>query len=287
MFKCNEIETNILRCLYPYLSMKLFKPLFIVYIFCFLAVDSIAQNKVKGEIELKSGMILRGEILDVVYDDFVIIRLLNDTTQLEWDKIQSLDVFPQDPLPSKTQIIYSRKLKRPEQPYKAYSSYVTLDMANRFGIGRYFEMNPGLSLGLGYTIDSNFSVGTTVGVDFYWDNFTNIYPLGLEGTYRFNTKGFTPLLKLRAGYGVAQNRPSWWWNEVIEVEGGYFISPSIGLAGKRRDHSGWYINLNSMFTQTTERGFSRVWNGQDWIETPISRERIINRTGFVIGMYID
>lgn len=267
--------------------MNLLKQSLVLLIFCLIASNSLAQTKVQGEVVLKSGITIKGEMLDVSYGDYVIICLLNDTTELEWNEIQKLDILPPTPEAPQTQVVYSRRIKRLEQPYRAQSSYVTLDMANRFGIGRYFEMNPGLSIGLGYNVDSNFSVGTTVGVDFYWDNSTNIYPLGLEATYRFNAKGFTPLLKLRGGYGMAQNRPSSWWNEVIDVEGGLFISPSIGISGKRREHTGWYLNLNSMFIQTTETGFSRVWNGQDWIETPISRQRIINRTGFVIGLYID
>lgn len=284
MFKYNETAKRKVTVSMSFFELVMdLKALILLSAFILLGTYSSAQVQ-EGAVKLKSGIVLKGEIVDLAYNDFVRIVLLKDTAFIDWEEIAEVDL--RKVVPESVQYIGGRRHKRAPQPYTMGKTYFTLDMANRFGYSPWLVLNPGFSLGVGHNLTENLAVGGTAGVDFYWSNLANLYPLGVEGTYRFQKEGFTPFVKLRAGIALVENRPRWWGNE-ITVEQGPFLGPSIGIANKKREHAGWHLSLSTMITEVRETGTNTVFDGQQWINVPFSRTRNMLRTGIVFGLYLE
>lgn len=262
-----------------------------------------AQMSQSAELTYKSGTKVKCQVIKLVPEESVTIVLLKDTLVVPWERLESIDlnestnevVTPQSVAPKpvspgyvigNTQQYYTGMRIRKDVAYSAKSLYFMGGLTLRGAVSPWFVLNPGTSMSLGYNINSKLGVGATIASDVYWNTDASLYPLGVEGVYRINDKGFSTQFSLKTGYSMARHRNTF-WNRFTDISGGAFVNFGIGIISKKREHLGWYCNFNTMLTRVTETGLTNFNTGRGFEQVEAVNVRNIARSGFTFGMYID
>jgi len=252
--------------------------LFITAALLLITFGSTAQVSSVSTVTLRTGLVIKGEVITLVPDDYIEIKTpMGTNMKIEWKDIQSLD-FSSSPS-------YAPKTKK-DYDFSDSSYYFTLAGGFPFGLDQdgYPSVGFSSSVSLGKSINKKMHVGIVTGYDFYWWPNTGIIPLGVEFRGRFHEKGFSPYYYVHTGYGFAgySELENGW--KMGETTGGIFIAPGLGLTAKHKPHSAWFLQLGLKMQKTKSSYWETIWDntgGTDaFIEDAITFRRFDLKFGF-------
>ena len=253
--------------------------LFLTAILVVMSFILFAQQPLTSTITLKSGLVIRGEIVKMEQNEFVEVKTpIGTTLRVEWVDIQSLD-FTSTP-------VY-REPQKISYDYNDSSYYFSLSGGFPFGLDSWGDPSLGLSATavFGKSFGQRVNCGLLAGYDFYqWPN-TGVIPLGIEYRGRVHKTGFTPFYYAQTGYGLIGFSDLERGQELGETKGGLFFAPGLGLMGKKREHSSWFVQFGFKMQQTHSSYWEVIWDGGNavdaFIEETITFRRIDLKFGYV------
>ena len=255
--------------------------LFLTVVLLLITFASTAQVNTVSTVTLKSGLVIKGEIITLVPDDFIEIKTpIGTSMKIEWKDIQSLD-FSNSPS-------YAPKTKK-DYDFNDSSYYFSLAGGFPFGLdqGGYPSVGFSSSLSIGKAINSKMRVGLVTGYDFYWWPNTGIIPLGIEFQGRFHEKGYTPYYYVQAGYGfVGYSGLENGW-QMGETNGGIFIAPGLGLTAKRKAHSAWFLQLGLKIQKSYSSYWETIWDNQGGTDAFVEEVLTFRRFDLKFGFLFD
>lgn len=249
------------------------KQFLIVLLVCFLAIPVAAQKSKKDLVYLKSGAVIRGELVTFDAEDVKIFSSGN-----YW-------VFKQAEVDSVRK--YSRSGNN--QAYKP---------------DYYFDVSPGVLIGnsgnnrsapfsflasFNYRLTDNFYAGLGLGTEFMEESYM---PAFVQFRYRFREADFTPFFNLQGGYQIAVedgNRnqlvtnyySSSYWpgpqvSDKLDALGGVLINPSIGFQKFTSNNFGWYFSFGYRYHQLN-------YSGKNDYKLETNYSRLSLRFGFIFN----
>lgn len=229
------------------------KKILILFIAVILLAPAFAQKGKKDIVYLKSGGIIKGQ---VVMHDLDVVKINSSGNQ--W-------VF-------KTAEVDS------------VSKYAKQRPANDFNGRYFFDTSMGVLIGnsgnsqkapFSFMTSANYRIygklfgGLGLGAEFLDETYM---PAFVQFQYKFRDSRFTPFVNVQAGYQVPLEKESHrnfnnyyvdysssYWpgyqnNQKLETEGGFFINPSIGFQQFTSDNFGWFFSFGYRYHQLNYSG---------------------------------
>ncbi|MBC3541595.1 hypothetical protein ACFSC6_02305 [Rufibacter sediminis] len=135
--------------------------------------------------------------------------------------------------------------------------------------------SPTLTFFNGYQLHRLFSVGATIGLDFYSQVLVTPLALGIRGTLLKSR--ISPIYGVDAGYGStllsdeSNNR---------ENEGGWMINPAVGMRVKAGNNTAFLMSIGYKVQKATTTQ-TLTWNNNSFITQEHSFKRLSARLGFM------
>lgn len=243
-----------------FLSISL---LLIVSIFPLLPAQDI------DHIYLKSGSVIRGQILELVPVDHVKIQdLCGNIWYYNTSEVEKITSEPKDtPAFSK-----SRK--------GFHTGFVNMTSIGFLaGSASNTQVAPFSLLTVnGWRSPVGLFLGAGLGVEFL---STNYFPMFLDLRYDLTGKDVVPYLVVKGGYSIPMTSGYTEYDNEYAYQGGGLAAGGIGLKIRTREHFAWDVELMYRY-QKTFRSEQYGWNAQEYLYTDI-----YNRIEIRLGFYID
>jgi hypothetical protein len=237
-----------------------------------LLVSTVAYSQSRvAKIRLKNGNKLEGEVIEMVPDDYIRIRIIQgQEITLPFDQIYKF----------KNNSFSYQSFSRFQDGYFNYTSigftFLSTDESSDLD---------GLDWNLhtlnGYRFHSNYKVGIGIGIDRYLQ--TSAAPIYLGGRVDIGNKHFVPTVYANLGYAPMwekENRKDQWSN-IVNIRGGAYWELGGGLTF-RNIHSNFSFNLGYKH-QSSEIEYDNIgwWGNTEGTE--IEKHQYRNIT-FTFGM---
>ena len=220
-------------------------------------------------IYLKSGSVIRGQILEVDPVDHVKIQDLCGNLWYykisEVEKITS-EAFEIDPRSSNRGGFGSGFVNMTSMGFLAGSS-------NNMQIAPF-----SLLMVNGWRNSAGLFLGAGVGIEFL---NTNYLPLFLDMRYDITGKDVVPYLVMKGGYSLPMTPRYSEYDVEYAYQGGALVAGGVGLKIRAREHFAWDVELMYRYQQTSSSE-KYGWNNQEYQYTDI-----YNRIEIRLGFYID
>jgi hypothetical protein len=218
---------------------------------------------------LKSGSVIRGQILEIEPVDHVKIQDL--CGNIWYYKISEVEKITSEPYEAPS---FSKNRDG------FFPGYVNMtSMGFLAGSSNNAQVAPfSLLMVNGWRSPHGFFVGAGLGIEFL---NTNYFPVFLDLRYDLIGKDVVPYLVAKGGYSFPMS--SGYSENDLEYtyQGGSLAALGVGLKIRTREHFAWDIELMYRY-QKTSRSEHYGWNNQEYLYTDI-----YNRIEIRLGFYID
>jgi hypothetical protein len=240
------------------------------------ALPVLAQKSKKDLVYLKSGGIIRGQI--VTYD-LDAVKIVSDGNQ--W-------VFKSAEIDSVSR--YSKSAGEFAVSPKFY-----FDAAGGVLVGNSGNSQKApfcYSNSFNYRIDEKLYAGLGLGADFLDETYM---PAFAQFQYQFRKSKFTPFVNVQAGYEIpleGKSRknfnnyyvtsdsyyyyPGYLYNEKLDNEGGFMINPSIGFLRATSENFGWFFAFGFRYHQLN-------YSGKNDYKLETNYSRLSLKIGFIFN----
>lgn len=258
--------------------MKYFYYLILIVIF-FRGGIANAQSNDLYNVKLKSGLVIKCELLKVVPDSFIVIRQYGQVNTIKYSEIESVD-FSQAAVRASpavpVQTVYARPVRRKKSVPDSGLS-VGLQTGLCFGTTTEYSM-PTVSILLRlsalYTLDKRWQAGIALGIDPYLQYDAVLTSIQGEGRFHLSKdKAQSTFLHGQAGYGFnivsSTNR----------VTGGPCYTAGIGQSFRDRKE-----NIFSIIVAYRSQNITQEMQGWDSRSGDFNRtyHRVFNRLEFKV-----
>jgi hypothetical protein len=229
------------------------KKILIALVACLLLTPAFAQKGKKDVVYLKSGGIIKGQLIT------------NDAEKVKINSAGNDWVFNVSEVDSVLRFSKQKGEKAPSLDYFFDTSAGVL-------IG-----NSGNSQSAPFSFTSSFNyrvfdklfVGAGLGAEFFDESYMPVFG---QIQYKFRDSKFTPFVNVQAGYEVALedgNRQHYYdlyyssssvyypypsTTEKLDAEGGFMINPTIGFQRFTSDNFGWFFSFGYRYHQLNYSG---------------------------------
>ena len=254
------------------------KKLIILFIAGLFLVPAFAQKSKKDLVYLKSGGVIKGQLL------------LNDLEKVKINSAGNEWVFNAADVDSVSKYSQYSKIQREKGLSKDYFFDTSLGVL--LGNSGNNQSAPfSFMSSLNFRVYDKFYLGAGMGAEFFDESYMPVFG---QFQYKFHDTKFTPFFNLQAGYEVALedgNRQHYrdlyvsnssydyrasGTTEKLNAEGGFMINPSIGFQRFTSENFGWSFAFGYRYHQLNYSGD----NGYK-LETNFSRLSL--KIGFIFN----
>lgn len=251
------------------------KKFFILFVAGLFILPVFAQKSKKDLVYLKSGGVIRGQ---VITHDLDMVKI--NSAGNEW-------VFKAADVDS-----VSRYSQNQAEPGGSPKYYFDASGGVLVGNSGNSQKAPFLySNSFNYLLKSNIYCGVGLGVDFLDETYM---PAFVQLQYKFRNSGFSPFVGLQAGYEIPlekQNRkvfnnyyrvaptiyyPTYQNYEKLDNNGGFLINPSLGFVRMTSDNFGWFFAFGY-------RHHKLSYSGKDNYKLETYYSRLSLKIGFIFN----
>ncbi|HAQ19419.1 MAG TPA: hypothetical protein DCR40_09345 [Prolixibacteraceae bacterium] len=219
----------------------------------FILVPAFAQKGKKDLVYLKSGGIIKGQL---IFDDGEKVKI--NSAGNEW-------VFNSTEVDSVAKYSKAQREQGLTQNY-----FFDTSMGVLLGNSGNNQSAPfSFTSSLNYRILDQIYVGAGLGAEFFDESYMPVFG---QVQYKFRNTKFTPFFNLLAGYEVAleegnrQHYSDLYYsssssyypypntNEKLDAEGGFLINPSVGFQRFTSDNFGWFFSFGFRHHQLNYSG---------------------------------
>ncbi|MCP4313506.1 MAG: hypothetical protein GY790_19795 [Bacteroidetes bacterium] len=249
--------------------MKIFLKTLCFALFLLGALPVMVRGQSVDHIYLKSGSVIRGDIIEIEPADHVKVQDL--CGNIWYYKISEVDKITSEPFESGS---------READQGGFGSGFVNMTSIGFLaGSSDNMQVAPfSLIMVNGWRSSFGLFLGGGVGVEFLR---TNYLPMFIDMRYDLTGKDVVPYLLVKGGYSLPM--ASGYTESDVEYtyQGGLLAAAGVGLKIRTREHFAWDIELMYRYQQTSS---SEVysWNGQKYEYTDN-----YNRIEIRLGFYID
>lgn len=263
------------------MSIKVFKWFFFIFFFHTFLITLGQEEGITDKVVLKNGSILYGEILEKKENEFITLKISEETTLvIPFEEIKSLSSGKSTP------IAVAMPKKSLPILYKDKGIYATY--AGGLGFGNafrdvFFMINTDLSLG--YRWNKNVSAGMGIGSHIY-PTSGNVNPLYVEFRGNLGQKRMSPMYYAKLGYAVRAIRTG--LSESFKA--GTFLGFGFGYREYTARKFGWMYSIGFQLQTTNQKWTQRIprFNDQtgEWTFISVDAEAIItyNRVVWTWGL---
>lgn len=241
-----------------------------------LAFPVFAQKSKKDVVYLKSGGIIRGQIVT------------HDMDQVKINSAGNQWVFKAADVDS-----VSRYIKN--QPEADVSLRYFFDATGGVLVGNSGNSQKApfsYSNSFNYRLMDKLYAGVGLGVDFLDETYM---PAFAQIQYKFRNTKFTPFVNLQAGYEIPLEKksrknfnnyyatsdyyyysPGYQYNEKLDNEGGFVINPSLGFMRMTSDNFGWFFTFGYRYHKLN-------YSGKNEYKLETNYSRLSLKIGFIFN----
>lgn len=242
-------------------------PLTVLLILVFPAL-LLAQEA--DHVYLKSGSVIRGNILEIEPVDHV--KIEDMCGNIWYYKIGEVEKITSEP--------YESARERGQETIGFGAGFVNMTSIGFLaGSSNNSQVAPFSLLTVnGYRTYSGFFAGIGTGIEFF---STSYMPFFLDLRYDLLGNDVVPYVVAKGGYGVPLSSDQSEYDISYDYSGGALFGAGIGLKIRTRNHFAWDIELLYRYQETS---YNEVydWNNQEYEYTDI-----FNRIEIRLGFYID
>lgn len=249
------------------------KKILILLLSALFLVPAFAQKGKKDIVYLKSGAVIKGELIT---NDAEIVKINSSGNQ--W-------VFKNEEVDS-----ISKYSKVRNEPGLSQDYFFDTSMGVLLGNSGNNQSAPfSFMSSVNFRINGNFYAGAGLGAEFFEESYL---PVFAQFQYKFRDTKFTPFVNLQAGYQVPLedgNRgqivtydysssyyPYPQPNSKLNAEGGYLINPSIGFQRFTSDNFGWFFSFGYRYHQLN-------YSGENGYKLETNFSRLSLKIGFIFN----
>lgn len=249
------------------------KKILILLLSALFLVPAFAQRGKKDIVYLKSGGIIKGELIT---NDAEIVNINSSGNQ--W-------VFKNEEVDS-----ISKYSKVRNEPGITQDYFFDTSMGVLLGNSGNNQSAPfSFMSSVNFRINGNFYAGAGLGAEFFEESYM---PVFAQFQYKFRDTKFTPFVNLQAGYQVPLedgNRnqivtydysssyyPYPQTSSELNAEGGYLINPSIGFQRFTSDNFGWFFSFGYRYHQLN-------YSGENGYKLETNFSRLSLKIGFIFN----
>lgn len=249
------------------------KKILILLLSALFLVPAFAQKGKKDIVYLKSGAVIKGELIT---NDAEIVKINSSGNQ--W-------VFKNEEVDS-----ISKYSKVRNEPGLSQDYFFDTSMGVLLGNSGNNQSAPfSFMSSVNFRINGNFYAGAGLGAEFFEESYM---PVFAQFQYKFRDTKFTPFVNLQAGYQVPLedgNRgqivtydysssyyPYPQPNSKLNAEGGYLINPSIGFQRFTSDNFGWFFSFGYRYHQLN-------YSGENGYKLETNFSRLSLKIGFIFN----
>lgn len=249
------------------------KKILILLLSALFLVPAFAQKGKKDIVYLKSGAVIKGELIT---NDAEIVKINSSGNQ--W-------VFKNEEVDS-----ISKYSKVRNEPGLSQDYFFDTSMGVLLGNSGNNQSAPfSFMSSVNFRINGNFYAGAGLGAEFFEESYL---PVFAQFQYKFRDTKFTPFVNLQAGYQVPLedgNRgqivyydysssyyPYPQNNSKLNAEGGYLINPSIGFQRFTSDSFGWFFSFGYRYHQLN-------YSGENGYKLETNFSRLSLKIGFIFN----
>lgn len=250
------------------------KKLIILLLSGFFLIPAIAQKSKKDVVYLKSGGVIKGQLITHDAEKVKISSAGND-----W-------VFNIAEIDSVSRV--SRRLPKPEVPVLNY--FFDTSMGVLIGNSGNNQTAPfSFMSSVNYKVANQFYAGVGLGAEFLQETYM---PAFAQFQYKFRNTRFTPYVNLQLGYQVpleeanrSQSQIYYDYSSVwpgpqssgkLDSEGGILVNPSIGFQRFTSDNFGWFFSFGYRYHQLN-------YSGDKSYELESNFSRLSLKIGFIFN----
>jgi hypothetical protein len=229
------------------------KKILILFIAVLFFVPAFAQKSKKDLVYLKSGGIIKGQLIQ------------NDLDKVKINSAGNEWVFNAADVDSVSK--YSKQSQRSGLTQKYFFETSMGVLVGNSGNDQSAPFS--FMTSANYRIEKKLFVGIGLGAEFLDETYM---PAFVQIQYKFRDTQFTPFVNLQAGYEVPLEKesnknfnnyyvdysssywPGYQTNQKLETEGGYLINPSVGFQRFTSDNFGWYFSFGYRYHQLNYSG---------------------------------
>lgn len=225
-----------------------------------LPLLALAQTETEDVVYLKNGSILRGEIIEQTNNEILKIKTVGrNVIVVKWENVERI---------AREEIPHSDF----GQQYFEKSGYVIntgFDILTGGG-----TTSVGFRMVNGYRFNPQLSAGLGIGLVLYNDP-QNLVPIYLDFKYKLKRANSTPFVFLKTGFSFSimsdENL------EVVDHDGGFMLSPGIGIQFETSEEFGLYFTAG--YNLDNSKYEQEDFNGRT-VETDINYRRMMIGFGF-------
>ncbi len=251
------------------------KKILIMLLAGFLLVPAFAQKGKKDLVYLKSGGIIKGQLI------------INDGEKVKINSAGNEWVFKTADVDSVSK--YSKAVREPGMvQYYFFDTSAGVLLGNS---GNNQSAPFSFMTSLNFRVINKLYVGAGLGTEFLDETYM---PAFAQIQYKFRDTRFTPFFNLQVGYQVPLEKesrqnfnnyyvdysssywPGYQTNQKLQTEGGFLINPSVGFQRFTSDNFGWFFSFGYRHHQLNYSGD----NGYK-LETNFSRLSL--KIGFIFN----
>lgn len=240
-----------------------------VSLFLMATVPSRLLGQDVDHIYLKSGSVIRGQILEIEPVDHVKVQDL--CGNIWYYKIVEVEKITSEPFELQT---------RQTDRGGFGPGFVNMtSMGFLAGSSNNQQLAPfSLVMVNGWRNSDGLFLGAGLGIEFL---NTNYLPLFLDMRYDITGKDVVPYLLIKGGYSLPMTQGYSEYDVEYSYQGGVLAAGGVGLKIRTREHFAWDIELMYRYQQTSSSE-RYDWNNQEYQYTDI-----YNRIEIRLGFYID
>lgn len=249
------------------------KKILIILIAGFFLVPAFAQKGKKDIVYLKSGGVIKGQLIT---HDLDIVKI--NSAGNEW-VFKTADV---DSVSKFTKPSYESGLTQ--------NYFFDTSMGVLVGNSGNNQSAPfAFSSSFNYRLTDKFYLGAGLGAEFFDEAYM---PAFVQFLYKFRENKFTPFLNLQLGYqvpledarrnqsGVYYDYSSYYpypqSNQKLEAEGGFLVNPAIGFQRFTSDNFGWFFSFGYRYHQLN-------YSGTEGYKLETNFSRLSLKIGFIFN----
>ena len=255
------------------------KRIIILFLFCLFMLPTVAQKSKKDQVFLKSGGVIKGQLIT---HDADIVKI--NSAGNEW-------VFKNEEVDSVSR-------------FSRFNKFNTVNTVERRSMGYFFDTSMGVLLGnsrnsqaapfsfmtsLNVKMFRNVYLGAGIGAEFMEETYM---PAFGQIQWRFREARTTPFFNLQLGYQVPledghRNQQVYYdysssyyphpqANSELTSEGGYLFNPSIGFQRFSSDNFGWFFSFGYRYHQLN-------YSGENDYKLETNYSRLSLKVGFIFN----
>jgi len=245
-----------------------------LYTTLFLLASSVIMSSLLAQevdhVYLKTGSVIRGNILEIALEDHVKIEDL-------CGNIWYYEIADVDKISSEA---YRQEGRMNHTPIGFEKGFVNMtSMGFLAGSSSNTQVAPfSLVMVSGWRSELGFFAGVGLGVEFLSSNYM---PFFLDLRYDLFGTDVVPYVVAKGGYSVPLSSDHTEYGAEFEYTGGPLFGAGVGLKIKTRSHFAWDIALMYRYQETS---YKEVY---DWDNQTYDYTDVYNRIEIRLGFYID